>query len=336
MSEQPPTRKRQRTEPESAVPETGCTRSKIWMRYGDIILQAEGAQFRVNRDVLSYNSSVFRGMFDLPQPADEPQIEGCPVVQLSGDSAADVELFLAACYDPFQLKSKQPIEMLRSSLRLGRKYEALTFKRDAMHRLHLGFPATLGLWDRQLTRERVNGGLELIRSTPGVYIDLLNLAYENGVYTCIPALAFRCLSLYTLAQMFAGIEREDASRAVLADATKLTLASALESILVFQSNNLEWLREEGEVVPNGDCEVYDDCEEHRKVMCNIKCTEKRVDLSYTLDHWDKVAGGSWVGLLCENCVKDAKVEHEAARQRAWEQLPLFFGLPQWKDLKDLD
>ena len=34
-----------------------------------------------------------------------------------------------------------------------------------------------------------------------VLIDLLNLAYENGVLTCIPMLAFHCLSLYSLVKL---------------------------------------------------------------------------------------------------------------------------------------
>jgi hypothetical protein len=45
--------------------------------------------------------------------------------------------------------------------------------------------------------------------------------------------------------LFEGIDREDGSRAVLPDATKVTLALALESIQFFQRNNIEWLREEG-------------------------------------------------------------------------------------------
>ncbi|KAJ6584595.1 hypothetical protein B0H19DRAFT_926100 [Mycena capillaripes] len=337
MSEQPPPQKRQRTEPDSSEPESNpqvYKRYKLWMTYGDIILQVEDMRFRVNRDVLARNSLAFQGMFSLPQPADQAQIEGCPIVQLTGDSATDVKLFLAAFYDPFHNKTKLRFELLACSLRLGRKYEAPAFKRDAVWRLHVAFPATLELWDKRMARERLYG-LELIHLTPGVYVDLLNLAYENGVYTCIPALAFRCLSLYSL--LFAGIDREDGSKAALPDATKLILAGALEAIQLFQRNNLEWLREEGEVVPSyHECVVYDQCDQHRRAMCRIECNEERVDITYTLDLWDKVAGGEWVGRLCKECEKDARVEHDAARLRAWEQLPVFFGLPQWKDLKDMD
>lgn len=201
MSEQAPPQKRQRTETDGSGsvpgPKTYKRSDKVWMPYGDIILQVEDMQFRANRDVLAHNSLAFRGMFSLPQPVNEAQVEGCPVVQLTGDSAKDVELFLAEFYNPFHNRGKLQFEVLACSLRLGRKYEAPTFKQDVAHRLHVEFPATLEAWDRRQARERISG-LEMIRPTAGVYIDLLNLVYENGVYTCIPALAFRCLSLYTL------------------------------------------------------------------------------------------------------------------------------------------
>jgi hypothetical protein len=69
------------------------------MQYGDIILQAESTQFRINRDVLAKQSSVFRDMFSVPQPPNEPTIEGCPIVHVS-DTAKDWELLLEVLYDP--------------------------------------------------------------------------------------------------------------------------------------------------------------------------------------------------------------------------------------------
>lgn len=87
--------KRQRTEDVHPTP----TRSKIWMPYGDIILQAESTQFRVNRDVLAKQSSVFSDMFSVPQPPNEPTVEGCPVVHVS-DTAKDWEMLLEVLYEP--------------------------------------------------------------------------------------------------------------------------------------------------------------------------------------------------------------------------------------------
>ncbi|KAJ7037815.1 hypothetical protein C8F04DRAFT_1035459 [Mycena alexandri] len=319
--------------------------SKIWMPYGDIVLQAEGVQFRVNRDILARNSVAFEGMFALPRPQSsgdgngihggDEVVEGCPVVPLT-DKARDVELLLAGFYDPFHLKTKPRFDELAASLRLGRKYEAVTFKNDAASRIHAEFPTTLENWDRRATRTRT-AGLEFIRPAAGIFVDLVNLAYENGVYRSIPALAFKCLSTYTLAQLFAGIEREDGSRTVLSDAMKSMFALALEAIQLFQRNNYQWLREEGEVVPDQqECMQDQLCDDYRREMCRFECAEERVDVTYMLEAWEKVADGAWVGRLCTECERAAKAEFEAGRQRAWDRLPVFFGLPEWKDLKDMD
>ena len=108
MSDAPPPAKRRRTDSEPSIEtlsepsetlDTLPVRSKIWMLYGDIILQAESTQFRVNRDILSKHSSVFQDLFLLPQPVGEELVEGCPIVQLA-DSAIDLELLLSAFYDP--------------------------------------------------------------------------------------------------------------------------------------------------------------------------------------------------------------------------------------------
>ncbi|KAJ7634515.1 hypothetical protein FB45DRAFT_1002125 [Roridomyces roridus] len=102
MSDSPPSAKRQRTE-EPTAHEITPIRSKIWMPFGDLVLQVESTQFRVNRDILARHSPVFAGMLSVPQPPDEPTLEGCPIVILSGDSAKDWELLLEALYEPIPL-----------------------------------------------------------------------------------------------------------------------------------------------------------------------------------------------------------------------------------------
>jgi hypothetical protein len=86
-----PSAKRQRT--------ALTVRSAIWMPYGDIILQAESTQFRVNRDILAHQSTVSGDMFSVPQPPNEPTVEGCPIVYVS-DTAKDCELLSGVLYDP--------------------------------------------------------------------------------------------------------------------------------------------------------------------------------------------------------------------------------------------
>ncbi|KAK7048031.1 BTB domain-containing protein [Favolaschia claudopus] len=335
MSEQP--QKRQRTERNAPDAEPVYKQSEqVWMTYGDIIIQVQDMQFKVNRDVLARNSVVFAGMLDIPQPVEQAQVDGLPVVQLVGDSPKEVESLLAAFYDPFYRTGSISFDALAFSLRLGRKYEAVTFKHDAAKRLHSEFPNTLDRWDKRQARQRLHG-MESIRHSATIYVDLLSLAWENGVYTSVPALGLHCLSTYTLNELYDGLLREDGSRATLPEDVQLMLARGQEHIQIFQRNMFEWLREEGEVVPNqNECVLYDDCEEQRQAMFKIECGENRVDISFFLEQWEKLAGGDWAGRICVDCNKAAKVAHDVQRAAAWEKLPLFFGLPAWNDLKDRD
>ncbi|KAF8590835.1 hypothetical protein K439DRAFT_1304721, partial [Ramaria rubella] len=69
----------------------------IYLDDGNIILIAEQTAFRVHKGLLSYNSEVFRNMFaTVQEPPGSETFDGLPIVQLFGDSSADVEDFLEA------------------------------------------------------------------------------------------------------------------------------------------------------------------------------------------------------------------------------------------------
>ena len=69
-----------------------------WFEDGNVVLQAENAQFRVYRGILSASSSVFADMFSIPQSkASTELVEGCPVVYLL-DSADDWQIVLETLY----------------------------------------------------------------------------------------------------------------------------------------------------------------------------------------------------------------------------------------------
>jgi len=69
-----------------------------WLDDGNVILEAEGKQFRVLRSILVSHSSTFRDVFALPQPAYEELVHGCPVVRIS-DTAEDTHHVLKALFD---------------------------------------------------------------------------------------------------------------------------------------------------------------------------------------------------------------------------------------------
>jgi hypothetical protein len=73
-------------------------RSDIWFEDGNVILQTSDKMYRAHRGVLSMHSTVFKDMFGVPQPTDQPRIDGCHIVVLS-DSAEDWDEFLPMLYN---------------------------------------------------------------------------------------------------------------------------------------------------------------------------------------------------------------------------------------------
>ncbi|KAJ7735755.1 hypothetical protein B0H16DRAFT_1764886 [Mycena metata] len=324
----PAMEQRDRASSLDATVESGiAVRSKIWMPYGDIILQVGFTQFRVNRDVLAKHSSVFRDLFSVPQPANEPTTNGCHTVQLY-DSADDWAELLAVLYEPFQTSASRPLGVVAAMLRLGLKYDIPESRKEALERLHYEFPATLDAWEKvdQLSK---------IQDQKGIHVDLLNLVLQCGVHSCVPALGFACLNeFYTLEMLLGGVRRDDGSRAALLIQPCAMLIVALERLLLFQRESLSWLKDEA-IVPDDSCMSQSLCKREKMAINHSvfwKCPDEAYDLGYTLDPWDE----AWSGKLCESCERAAKDYYEASRQKGWASLPSFFGLPEWKDLRDVE
>jgi hypothetical protein len=77
-------------------------------------------------------------------------------------------------------------------LRLGRKYDIRRAKDDAIARIHHQFPADF----EDFTNMKYSWSQIAVH--PGILADLLNLAYECGIYTSIPYLGFCCLYAHKL------------------------------------------------------------------------------------------------------------------------------------------
>lgn len=71
---------------------------ELWFSDSGLVIQAEQSLFRVSGAVLGAQSTFFRDMLLVPQPLNEPSVEGCPVVHLP-DSATDVTYFLKAIFN---------------------------------------------------------------------------------------------------------------------------------------------------------------------------------------------------------------------------------------------
>ncbi|KAF7370314.1 BTB domain-containing protein [Mycena sanguinolenta] len=120
------------------------------------------------------HSSVFRDMQGLPQPPDQPTIDGCPIAELS-DDPKDVEYLLKALYVPaFHCEKMLPLPGIGALIRLGRKYDFKYLFDSAVARLTTEIPPTLEEFDAETTGSIDWGEAE---ST----LDLIALASGNNI-----------------------------------------------------------------------------------------------------------------------------------------------------------
>ncbi|KAJ7634521.1 hypothetical protein FB45DRAFT_829782 [Roridomyces roridus] len=327
MDTLPATAKRKRAE-ESDPETTTPTRShSIWKPFGDIVLQVESAQFRVSRDNLATQSSVFADMFAVPQPPGEPTVEGCPVVILSGDKARDWELLLQVLYDPFGDQEALSFEVIAAMLRLGRKYGFATAEANAIRRIHFEYPNNLDIWDRS------SNAFTKIEEYEGLVADILNLAHEFGINSSVPVIAYSCLYMHSLDEIFIGIQRPDSSRVVLHPDIQTMLAIGVARITSFQFTSFSWL-DNNDVVPSISCTNRTGCDRglndlRRSCVANSRFDAPSFFILKTRE------GDWWSDHFCHYCAAVAQDAFNANRVQAWDALPSFFGLPEWDELKDL-
>ncbi|KAJ7060928.1 hypothetical protein C8F01DRAFT_1058194 [Mycena amicta] len=337
MSETHPSpAKRKRTESTVHIPvdvPPSPTRStRFWMPYGDIVLQVECTQFKVNRDVLGHQSVVFRDLFLLPQPngddKDKFLVDGCSMVEMAGDATEDWELLLGVLYEPFTLTGGLPLEAVAAMLRLGRKYEMDMVLQDALHRLHHDFPRSLEAWDarklKKITLPEDND------DTSTHMVDIVLLLYECGITSSVPAASFVCLQFWSLQHIFLEL---DNSEHPVPDDLKGTMAIAAEQLCIYQKKALVWLEKDG-VIPTVGCANRRLCTEKRFQKYQRGMWTETHEWNFCLlDTWDD---GNWAEVtgFCATCSAAGRAKFAAGRTDAWDALPGFFSLPEWGALQD--
>ncbi|KAJ7287174.1 hypothetical protein C8J57DRAFT_1460590 [Mycena rebaudengoi] len=307
-----PPAKRQRTE------DTLITRSTIWYKDGSVVLQAQATQFRVHWGVLSKNSPFFRDLQDLPQPPDQDTIEGCPVIQIP-DSSVDFEHLLETLYDPVLLTKKAlPFPFIAAYVRLGRKYDFKELLDVAVKRLILDYPSSLEEYDSPL-QSRNN---RTITPYPGISFDIITLTRENSLYLILPC-AYYCAAIEPQASIFDGIPRGDNSSAVLSPMDQKNVVLGRANIICAQfhrDNTLGWLIE-GTI--SESCRSATAC-------ARIRGKVLRRGTSTLLAFSKMISPSS----LCSTCEQDFQPSITTGRQKMWDALPTYFGLPPWSELKN--
>ncbi|KAJ6631583.1 hypothetical protein B0H10DRAFT_1979452 [Mycena sp. CBHHK59/15] len=306
-------------------------RSDIWHKDGSIVLQAQNTQFRVHWGVLSLHSSFFRDMQDLPQPPDQSNVEGCPIVELP-DSAEDVEHLLKALYNPLFNQKSLPFSVVSSIFRLGRKYDFKDLLASVVERLAFEHPTS---WKQYQELYHDSGIYSPSRIVPrtGIYLDFITLARENNLFSMLPCAYHRALLVHTQFQIFNGVTRRDGTGVAKLSSVDQQLCILAKSKLLqaqFEPGyTFGWLLTDSmDPSPEeNDCTNLAECRRQRdSILLHLLFPSSYRGLTF-------LPPSLWAR-LCETCAGRAKASTEAGRQKMWEALPSFFDLPPWGELKN--
>ena len=159
------------------------TRSDFWLKDGNVVLQAEGTQFKVHQSILSIRSAIFSDMFSAPgpQPSGEPLVEDCPIVHLSETSS-----------------SALPMPVVATFLRMGNKYDIEILRADALKRLSYEIPSDF----KSYTSCQCWTMVCKDQSVPCMNVDILNLVAEHGMRSAMQLARYRCCKLCSAADLF--------------------------------------------------------------------------------------------------------------------------------------
>ncbi|KAF8216781.1 hypothetical protein K438DRAFT_2007554 [Mycena galopus ATCC 62051] len=314
-----PPAKRQRTENAPA------TRSEMWFSDGNVVLQAANTQFRVHWGVLALHSTVFRDMQSLPQPPDQPSIDGCSIVEVF-DDPGDVQYLLKALYHMgFYNQKELPFPAIGAFVRMGRKYDLKVLLDSAVVRLTSSFPTTLAAYDETLTF-----GFTTIEADSGLDFDTIPLASENDILSVLPSAYYSAVARSSLEELYDGIPRDNGTMAQLPEPYRRRCVFVREILLVKQfqeSYPLAWARK----WEFGDCTNSAQCRTARETFYAESLDTATISaldvLPNGVGHWCK---------MCSACTKHAKKVVSAGRNKLWDELPAIFGLPAWNELKNLD
>ncbi|KAF7967492.1 hypothetical protein HWV62_34059 [Athelia sp. TMB] len=309
-------------DPEMLTPTV--TRSDVWLEDGNIVLQAEGTQFKVYRGILALNSPIFDDMFSMPQPVAGPEtqtVEGCPVVQLM-DSAADVKIVLQAlCQRRYvALKAPLPINVIAAFLRMGHKYDIDVIRDEALQRLYYESPTTLEDW------VNLDAWSMIVRS-PRVNAQIANLAREHNLLSVLAIALHSCtIEIMGASGSVKNFEQNNATHKELTPENERACFLAYPRLLRLQGGTtLQWCNFSQEYFPG--CISPFTCPAARKNI--IVGFLFPVPKEYGFDEWQE----EWEEDMCVHCITAGKEYYKAGCHAFWNGLPTAFGLPTWHEIK---
>ncbi|CAA7266007.1 unnamed protein product [Cyclocybe aegerita] len=310
----------------------------LWLEDGNVILQAEDTQFRVHRSMLARHSTIFKDIFSIPQQDQimDPIVDGCPVVSLS-DSAEDLEHILLIFYDNHRfldLREKLSVGAIAAMLRMGKKYDIAYVQDEALRRLRREFPTTImSRWQLNTIFNVIDYGPDASKAVSAI----IALAREHGVPSILPAAFLHYIETTMLEEI---LDTDDSE--LPRDARRQCILGRDKFIHTAHSKILSWLHLPT-FMPAHSCAQPTTCHTQRdavfKDLCNTLCIGNAGKLQWELVlHLARSIADS-LGerrSLCTACTLSISSCIETSFNELWLDLPNFFRLPGWDQLKDFD
>lgn len=204
-------------------------------------------------------------------------------------------------------------------------------------------PSTLDAYDARMAFDGKNYISTRIVGYPGVLYDMLTVARENNILSALPCAYYRAAHLYNVRQpafsapegciylhssqesLFAGITRQDGTSSSLAPIDQQRCILGREKLIRAQTQEgctLGWLRE----WDSDSCTDPAGCNKWRASM-----------LRKYLDHlapWALTPFIAFRTTVCASCGKHIEQSMLGGRKKIWEDLPSYFDLPPWSELKN--
>ncbi|KAJ7159543.1 hypothetical protein C8R46DRAFT_1286811 [Mycena filopes] len=286
----------------------GLTRSKtLWFEDCGLIIRAENKLFRVSRDALATQSSIFRDMLTLPPPQDTAELmDGCPIVRLP-EPLRDVDYFLRALFDyeffnPYPARTTFAI--LSGVLRMSHKYEVRGLLKRAK-------------------RARVGrtGGIPIIA-----------LARQVSADWIIPLTLYRLCREISVEDILFGVNFYDFNvrlserdQVYALKASTFFRTDAISQILAFLWSPTKL----------DGCTDYPHC-----TLVRLEARRKAEwwrgmerDHLMPVEIWQQADLEQHLNGVCRSCLAQMKGAHKRALNVLWDKLPKLGGFSDWTELE---
>ncbi|KAH6907599.1 hypothetical protein BKA70DRAFT_1283492 [Coprinopsis sp. MPI-PUGE-AT-0042] len=316
--------------------------TNFWFDDGNLVLQAEGTQFKVHRGLLARHSCVLRDMLSLPQPSQqqdlqEQSIDGCPVVVLCDKAKYWAEL-LGVLYDGHRYIAggkALPFPLVDATLRLGHKYEFDGLKQAALECLSKQFPV-----EREKFNFSADKAMDEAREDTFCYLDddhsfndVIELAAQLRLDRLLPTIYLQALILasespdflYAVAKSRSG-EITELSRSQ----QKVLVKSHARLASAVSQHQLACLV--NKTTPNRySCSQLAACSNAiRTRIVETWIPMPKFHLAFNAFDGSLLGDGA-----CGNCKAALNLQFEEGKRSLWSELPQVFGLPPWGELKNL-